>query len=387
MVNQVSFLLLLSFVFLSCAGNGENSSTQNFDCESITAGNADNCLRLNHIQVLGTHNSYKLLPHPALITLLNEELNGWSRDIEYEHKPLRTQLGELGIRQFELDVFADPEGGRFAKPAGAELVGDEPFIQAEEMMQPGFKIIHIQDIDYRSTCLTFKSCLSEIRDWSLENPNHFPIMIMVEAKDGSLNWGSMSFTQPIPFDTSLMHEIDQEILDVFEQNHIITPDLVRNSYENLSEAVQEKGWPTLADSRGKVLFALDNTGEHKSMYLSGNPNLEMRVMFVSSEPGEPTAGFIKMNDALNQAELIKQYSSQGYIIRTRTDIPTNEARSGNTTRRKLALGSGAQYLSTDYPEISPFGSGYIVELSNTKEVARCNPVSAPESCKNIFLSE
>src|SRR3990170_9041146 len=31
---------------------------------------ADNCMRLNHVQVLGTHNSYHIQPRPALLGLI-----------------------------------------------------------------------------------------------------------------------------------------------------------------------------------------------------------------------------------------------------------------------------------------------------------------------------
>ena len=36
--------------------------------------------------------------------------------LEYTHLPLPTQLGRQGIRQIELDVFADPDGGLYADP-------------------------------------------------------------------------------------------------------------------------------------------------------------------------------------------------------------------------------------------------------------------------------
>ncbi|NBC03435.1 MAG: hypothetical protein GVY20_06985 [Bacteroidetes bacterium] len=389
MTKKLSILLLSMMIAYGCTGSQENNlSSESINCDTINENNANQCLRLNHVQVLGTHNSYKLLPHPDLITALNQHLDGWAKDIEYEHKPLTFQLENLGIRQFELDLYADPNGGRYARPSGALLIDDDAFINHEDLMQPGFKIIHIPDIDYRSTCLTFKSCLTEIRDWSLANPNHLPIMIMAEAKDGERrDSGAISFTEPIPFNTTLMHEIDSEIMDVFEDQHIITPDKVRGNDSTLNEAIQNNGWPTLAESRGKVLFALDNTGEHKSMYLNGNSNLEGRAMFVSSAPPEPTGGFIKMNDAIRQADLIQDYISKGYLIRTRTDLPTQEARSGSTKRMEIAFQSGAQYLSTDYPEISPFGSGYIVKFPDTEGIARCNPISAPESCENQFFEE
>jgi len=345
-------------------------------------------IRINHIQVLGTHNSYKMQPHSELIEQLNQQMEGWSRNIEYGHRPLSEQLDELGIRQFELDVFADSAGGLFSEPAGALLIGDKALINAEEMANPGFKVLHGQDLDYRTTCLTLISCLTEIRDWSLGNPSHVPLFIMIEAKDGEMeSQGGMEFTQPIAFSRELLHGIDDEVRSVFGENHLITPDDVRGGFSTLEKAIKDEGWPVLADSRGKVMFSLDNTGRHKELYLQGNPNLENRVLFVSSKPGEPTAGFIKMNNVMDQAEQIKEYAAAGFLVRTRADIPTNEARSGDTTRRDLALESGAQFISTDYPEESPFGSGYIVTLPGTDGVARCNPVSAPPECKNDLLYE
>lgn len=368
---QTVLILLVGFLFLVA-------------CESQPSDE----LRINHIQVLGTHNSYKMRPHPELVNRLNNEMDGWSRNIDYEHRPLSEQLAELGIRQFELDVYADTAGGLFSEPAGAQLVGDDEFINAEKMIEPGLKVLHGQDLDYRTTCMTLVSCITEIHEWSLANPQHLPIYILIEAKDGAMeDRGPIQFTQPIEFTSELLHGIDDEIRSVFVENHLITPDDVRGDFETLEQAVTQKGWPILSESRGKVMFALDNTGRHKELYLQGNPNLENRVLFVSSEPGEPTAGFIKMNDVMEQGEKIKEYVADGFLVRTRSDIPTVEARSGDTTRRDLALESGAQFISTDYPEMSPYGSGYIVRLPGTEGIARCNPVSAPESCENRFLEE
>jgi hypothetical protein len=363
-------ILFLSFILISCESKPEND------------------IRINQIQVLGTHNSYKLKPHPELVRLLNKQMEGWARNIDYEHRPLTEQLEELGIRQFELDVFADTSGGLYAEPAGAQLSGDEAFLNADEMAEPGYKVLHGQDLDYRTTCLTFVSCLTEIHDWSAANPNHLPLFILVEAKGGTReDRGPIQFTQPLEYTAGLLHELDHEILSVFDESHVITPDDVRGEYETLEQAVTNSGWPTLAESRGKVMFALDNTGIHKELYLQGNPNLANRVLFVSSEPGEPTAAFIKMNDVLGQFEKIKEYTEAGFLVRTRSDIPTREARSGDTARRDLALQSGAQFISTDYPEESPFGSGYIVKLPNTDGVARCNPVSAEATCRSDMLEE
>lgn len=391
MIRLHIILPALFCLMVSCSsGNSQDNTTSSsaINCDEITAENSNDCLRLNHIQVLGTHNSYKMRPHPELVAQLNEHMDGWSRNIDYEHRPLTEQLEEFGIRQFELDVFADTTGGLFSEPSGAQHVGDEQFIRADEMMEPGFKVLHGQDLDYRSTCLTLNACLTEVREWSESNPNHLPVFILIEAKDGQIeDRGPITFTEPVQFNPDLMHDIDREIREVFEADHLIIPDDVRGDFETLEEAILQNGWPTLRESRGKVMLALDNTGRHKNDYLSGSPNLQNRVMFVSSEPGEPTAGFIKMNDVTDVGDQIKTYTADGFLVRTRSDIPTVEARSGDTTRRDLALESGAQFVSTDYPEESPYGSGYKVELPGATGVARCNPVSAPESCENSFIKE
>jgi hypothetical protein len=389
---QVNRDLMISFL-LSALMIGLHFDTTLSDkalnsCEELTEENADDCLRLNQIQVLGTHNSYKLAPTEKLARLMNAESPGRAIGILYEHRPLIEQFEKLGIRQIELDVFADPDGGLFAEPLGAIKSGDQPFIRHHEMYEPGFKVLHVQDTDYRSTCLTLRTCLKEVRQWSSNNPSHLPVMILIEVKDGTPeDRDEFSFQEAVPVDESNIFDIDDEIREIFEPEHIITPDDVRGNHATLEEAILADGWPTLSESRGRVLFALDNEGSHRDAYLSRSDILEGRVMFTSSEPGEPSAGFIKMNNALDGHELIHERIEAGYLIRTRADIPAREAISGDTTRRDNALWSGAQYVSTDYPEPSPFGTGYMVTLPGTDAPARCNPVSAPPGCKNHLIKE
>lgn len=382
--------LFCALLLVGCSDpkNDNQLTSASVDCQTITAENADQCLRLNHIQVLGTHNSYKLKPAQALIDTLNTYNPGWARGLEYRHRPLTEQLEKLGIRKFELDIYADTSGGRFAEPAGAKLINDKEFLGSEEMMKPGFKVLHIQDVDYRGNCRTLVNCLQEIQGWSANHPKHLPIMIMLEVKDGTPeSRGPLAFTKALPIDKSIIYDVDEEIWSVFSREHVITPDDVRGEFDTLEKAILEVGWPTLAQSRGKVLFALDNTSRIRDLYLSESPNLKNHALFVSTRPGHPTAGFIKMNDVFEEKEAIRNYSEKGYLIRTRADIPTVEARSGDTKRRDLALQSGAHYISTDYPEASPFDTTYVVKLLGAIGPGRCNPVSAPPGCKNEYLTE
>ncbi len=131
--------------------------------------------------MLGTHNSYHIAPAAPML----EALGARARNLEYTHKPLVEQLSQLGVRQVELDVFFDPDGGRYARPAMLQTVkGLEP--PGPELSKPGFKVLHVQDIDYRATCTTLVACLTAIRDWSRSNPWHVPILILIEAKDSPI---------------------------------------------------------------------------------------------------------------------------------------------------------------------------------------------------------
>ena len=173
---------------------------------------------------------------------------------------------------------------------------------------------------------------------------------------------------------------------MFAASQTITPDSVRGNHATLEEAVLAgNAWPTVHDARGKVLFLLDNEGK-RDLYLQGHPSLAGRVMFTPSAPGQPDAAFIKDNDPLGADGLewqrIQGFVAAGYVVRTRADADTVQARTGDTTMRDAALRSGAQWVSTDYPtrsEVSPFRTGYFVELPGGG-VARCNPINAPFAC-------
>ena len=70
----------------------------------------------------------------------------------------------------------------------------------------------------------------------------------------------------------------------------------------------------------------------------------------------------------------------GFIVRTRADADTREARSGDTARRAAALASGAQYVSTDYlwPD-ARFVGGYRVNLPGNAATV-CNPLRTKDRC-------
>jgi len=348
---------------------------------------ADNCMRLNHVQVLGTHNSYHVEPRPALLQAIASFDPQAAASMEYTHRPFDEQLGLLGIRQVELDVFADPNGGLFAVPLGPIFVQGYPDPIKPQLLAPGLKVLHTQDIDFETRCLTFVSCLQAIKAWSDANPGHLPVMVLVQANDAvvPLPPGLPPLTVPAPFGAAALDQIDADIRTVFADDELITPDDVRGDRATLEQAVLNDGWPTLRESRGRLLFALDNTDLKRDLYLAGHPSLKGRVLFTDSPPGSPESAFVKVNDPLANQQYISQLVEAGYIVRTRADADTLEARFGLTARRDAALASGAQFVSTDYPEPDPdFSTGYFVEVADETN-ARCNPVLSPPGCDSSAL--
>jgi hypothetical protein len=58
--------------------------------------------------------------------------------------------------------------------------------------------------------------------------------------------------------------------------------------------------------------------------------------------------FMLFDNALTRGAEIGDAVRKGYLVRTRADIDTVDARDGSGKRRDAALASGAQIISTDY---------------------------------------
>src|SRR6185437_11063895 len=82
----------------------------------------DRNLRLDDILTMGTHNSYHVRTPDKIMALIRSAAPKTWQGLDYGHPPLREQLDD-GARALELDLVYDPEGGRFAHPAGARIAG------------------------------------------------------------------------------------------------------------------------------------------------------------------------------------------------------------------------------------------------------------------------
>jgi hypothetical protein len=355
---------------------------------AVSAAAADSApsLKMNEIQVIGTHNSYHAGLAPSEAKLFLDRNPQVYQALEYRHRPLDEQLTS-GVRQIELDIFADSDGGRYAHPKGPDAVAaanlpKDPEFDPEGLMnKPGFKVMHLQDFDYRSTCQQLIACLKIVRAWSHSNPKHVPIFILLETKQSDLP-PQYHATTPEKFTSATFDALDAEIRSVFSPSEMITPDQVRGKHATLEEAVLHHEWPTLSAARGKVIFLMDQRPVGP-VYLEGHPALRHRVIFTNAEPGQPDCAFTEENDGAQES--IAALVRKGYLVRTRTDADTKQARTNDTTRLQIALASGAQLLSTDYPasEASQW-TGYSVSLPGGV-AARCNPVDAPLSGCKIAL--
>ena len=112
--------------------------------QMVLSESTDAGIKINHLQFVGSHNSYKQSMPDGFIKQLMKVNPGLMESLEYEHIPLAEQL-DLGIRKLELDVF---------------------YVSKEEQ----FLVGHVQQIDMNSNCATLRICLTQIISWSQNNP-------------------------------------------------------------------------------------------------------------------------------------------------------------------------------------------------------------------------
>lgn len=327
-------------------------------------------VHINKIQVIGSHNSYKSRIDPVLYKMLQQRDSAGMSKIDYEHISLTAQL-DMGLENLEIDVYADEKGGKFAHPKGLEWApGQAPYDPQGLMQQPGFKVLHIPDIDFRNDNLTLRNVLHELRTWSEKHPDHKPVFITMEAKDQGMRGNDMTVVDK--FSARTFDQLDSTIRADLGNEHLITPDQVKGNYSTLNEAVTHDHWPTLKEARGKFLILLDDHAAKRDLYIQGHPSLAGRVLFVNAEPGTPEAAWMIRNNAKDTS--INTLVKEGYIIRTRADSDTKEARLNDKTFFEAACNSGAQVITTDYYlKSTHFKSDYIVYFEGKDKYFRLNP--------------
>lgn len=355
------------------------------------AGGAQRSLRMNEIQVIGTHNSYHRELSKAEHGAYDAIFGGapvYDALLAYSHASLPNQLSRQGARGMELDLYPDSAGGLYANPLLRQRLAAGPLTNPE-WYRAGTKVLHTEDLDYNSTCVRLLTCLSLIRSWSLANRGHVPLLVMLELKATDPIAGALGGVRVPSWDGPALDNLDAEIRSVFRPSELITPDDVRRPGLTLEQSVLQRGWPSLSSARGRVMFLMDNDpGAISAAYTAGRPSLQGRVLFTNSRPGSPDGAFVKRNEPTDaNLEQIQGLVRSGYVVRTRSDEPLATVLSGDETRLRAALTSGAQLVSTDFPEVgmsARYDRDYVVALPEGG-VARCNPILRPRGCRSRRL--
>lgn len=359
------------------------AATIGLPCAALAQVSVADSVPLNHIQVLGSHNSYrKAMDRNVFFALrhldifINRKKKSSPADqLQYAHLPFPEQFGLYGIRCLEIDIHHDPDGGLYSKHRGAWLFHNLRSSKHPEMKEPGLKVLHIADIDFNTHYPTFKQSLVAVRDWLLSHPRSLPIYVLVEPKEeGAGNRVGLGFTKVLPFDSVALNTVDDEIAEVFRGHPamVYRPDDLRGQHSGLRARIEADGWPRLAELRGKVIFIINGNMRHTDLYSAGRESFRGRWMFSFSKPGRTDAVFIK-RDGPDSPD-IPQLVGQGYIVRTRTDTPGDEARLNDPSRREVAFRSGAQMLCTDYYRPDLRLSEYVVMLPQ-RRVAMLNSLA------------
>jgi len=124
---------------------------------------------------------------------------------------------------------------------------------------------------------------------------------------------------------------------------------------------------------------LDDSAAKIKAYQGSRNGLEGRAMFVATEETSPLTAFVSIPDPLKDKARIEQAVKSGFIVFTRADEQTREARGNNMVRRDAAFASGAQIVQTNFASPDPAISGYRVSLADNP-AAQCGEKLESEHC-------
>lgn len=279
-------------------------------------------VRINEIAVIGTHNSYQLLATSqkraleGVRSFLSSGEKGGNRNFEMD---TYTQQLEQGVRNLEIDI---------------ETVDDGENVS--------FIVTHSPITDNVSSAYDFAKGLEEIALWSDNNPNHLPVYLLIEPKGNVDSINNMK-----NFNVDYAFELDKVIRDVLGER-LLTPSLIRGSYETLEDMRMADAWPTLEEAAGKIIVLLhpcDVTAE----YIQADTAVSTQAMFPMlrfEDIGKPYASFILDNEPENAIENNKQtIGEKNLMVRSRADNYPDSSEEKYSCADKC----GSHIITTDYP--------------------------------------
>lgn len=279
-------------------------------------------LRLNHIQVRGTVNSYIDSPFDV------------DPQWDYSHLPLDEQAAVQGIRQFDFDLTGDGH---------ALTVREAPATNG-------------------TLCDAFFSCLEDLAAYSDAHPQHPPLVILLGE-----TWFQPNDT-PDPFFWHV-DEIEDYLVRALGRDRMLSPDDVRGGHPDLSTAIEVDGWPTVDETRGKIIAVLNEHGEARARYLErGGLDPADRFMWQVGDPAEPSPDEVIFSfEAVEDAQTL---AAIGALVRTGRLVHASTEAAAMVPRLQAA---GAHMIATRRPDevFGPPG----------ERPSRCNPVTAPPDCQ------
>ncbi len=302
-------------------------------------------VKYNEVAFIGTHNSYQLEStdeYKAFYTALSDLTFGIVDGslTSFNMESLTSQL-QLGIRSLELDIET--------------VVADG---------ETSFVVSHSPLLDTTSNCYDFETALTEIKMWSDANPNHLPVTIIIEPKQGVLPVNGMK-----NFSLKYANEFDVLIRDVLGET-LLTPADMMGDYENFKAMREADGWLPLGETMGKVIVLLHDTAVTDS-YINQDKTIRSQAMFPMLRYADRNASYASFiidnspSDALKHKE--ESIDRCNLIVRVRADsYPTY-----SESKYEKALDCGAQIISTDYPVKSQeteqheftFDGGYLTVIN------------------------
>lgn len=319
----------------------DESSFCDFDLEKACRDG----IKFNEVSFIGTHNSYQKACVPARQKLFEDASTVTFGLVKAEKATFQsdylTDQFNLGIRSIELDVETVVEDGKIS-----------------------FVCSHAPVLDMPTHCYNFKLALKEIKLWSDANPGHLPITVIIEPKKVFIPNKNMHY-----FDCDYANELGEQAREIFGET-LITPSDMMGNHASLKEMREANDWMTLNQTRGHVMILLHDTTITEN-YIKQDPTIKSQVMFPMLRydgRDRDCASFLLINKAKDIQSQSAEVLSKNLIVRTRSD----NYGSYKQSESEIALNSGAQIVSTDYPpkvdltkakHCVTFNGGYTVTLS------------------------
>lgn len=281
-------------------------------------------VKLNEIAILGTHNSYQRLATAEtrfamnIIDTIIFKKAGLDT-FDFEMDTLTEQL-EMGVRNVEIDI---------------ETLDKDDKIE--------FKVTHNSIVDNASSAYDFTKALQEIKMWSDNNPEHIPIIIIVEPKSFVIEINGMK-----KFSLEYAKELDKIVGDTLGDSLLTPKDMLRG-YASFKEMRENDDWISLKEAQGKILVLLHDCDVTES-YIALDESIKTQKMFPMlryDDRNETYTSFILENDAWRAAERKAENIDEcNLIVRTRADVYPEYS----DERYKVIEDCGSQIITTDFPE-------------------------------------